>query len=732
LKETMNAHPEKILAQLRQGKHVSRRKFLALAGAVAAGEIVAAQLGPLRRAIGAGESSALPGNVVFVYLGGGNDGLNTIIPLSQYGTYASLRSTNDPANPLQTTSIAYGQPGTAVDAAIAGDAEIAFNPGLANIAAWYQSGKVAVLEGVGCLNPTYSHFVEFDQWASGMGVPEFGGLIGSGWMGRYGELAGVGRLGLVGIGGSLVSPLRGNVVDGINLSPWSSSFLGNSTDTADMLAAPIVQQFDGSSMGALASEWATVAKSAIADAPLIGGAYSTIPSGVSGLTRSMLMAANLFNANIGTRIVHASTGGYDTHSNQRNEPSGVDWHRKLLTDLDSSLAQFFARLSPTLQRSTTVVVYSEFGRRAKMNDTLGTDHGAAGVAFVIGDNVRGGRYGESPSLTNLLDGNLRPSLDYRSLYATMLQDWLGFESAKVLGADLARIPLFAEQPGVIPTTTTTTTTTAATTTMATTTVATTMATTTVATTMATLPPTSTTLPPTTAAPTSAAPTTAAPTTNAPTTNAPTTNAPTTNAPTTNAPTTNAPTTNAPTTNAPTTNAPTTNAPTTNAPTTNAPTTNAPTTNAPTVAPTVPAATSAPTNTSNNAATPGTNANTAPNEIELMSPLPAYIVPPAPIPNTAPNVSTTTVATPPAPASPSPSTTKPVSTVSGPIAKTVPTVPSAPTVKASNVPTTTLPKRLALRPAPPTTKAPAKKVAKPKKVTKIQKVKQVLVKAATKK
>ena len=589
------SHPQKLLDDLGRGKRLSRRQFMTLLGAVAAGEFVAAQLGPLRRVLASGTAGgSADGVTVFLYLGGGNDGINTVVPLAaaEYSRYVSLRTkTIDGV----TSSIAYPMPGTPnrADALLAGDASIGFNPGMANIAGWYRGGKVAVVQGVGYSNANFSHFESQEHWWGGSGAA--GSAVSykppSGWLGRFADTAGLTSIGAISVnsGGSLNPSLRSLTSDALAISPWQGNRLGASTSGRDQRAAVAVRAMtQQTTLGALGNDWSKLGGTALDLAPVVNNAYTGIVSGSSGLKRQLTMAANLIGANLGTRVVHTDTGGFDTHENQRKaNASGVEWHTGLWMDIDDSLNQFFSLLSPTNRRRVTVVIYSEFGRRAEMNGTFGTDHGAGSVALVIGDNVKGGRYGEYPSLLDLRDpetgggGNLKSSVDFRQLYATLLQGWLGVDPVPIIGAQHQILPMFAAAPGDVPGQTTTTSTSTSTPT-STSTSSSTSTTTTGAAATSTIAATTSTVAATTS--TTATTTTATPTTVAnPTTSIVTTTTVASTTPTTAAPTSTEASTStvAPTTVAPTTIAPTTIAPTTVAPT--VATTIAPTTVAPTVA-----------------------------------------------------------------------------------------------------------------------------------------------------
>lgn len=669
------SRPEKLLEDLGKGKRLSRRQFMTLLGAVAAGEFVAAQLGPLRRVLASGTAGgSADGVTVFLYLGGGNDGINTVVPLAtaEYNRYVSIRTkTIDGV----TSSIAYPMPGTPnrADSLLVGDSNIGFNPGMTNIASWYRSGRVAVVQGIGYSNANFSHFESQEHWWGGSGAA--GSAVSykppSGWLGRFADTVGLTSIGAISVnsGGSLNPSLRSLSSDALAISPWQGSRLGASTSGRDQRAAVAVRAMtQQTTLGALGNDWSKLGGTALDLAPVVSNAYTGIVSGSSGLKRQLTMAANLIGANLGTRVIHTDTGGFDTHENQRKaNSSGVEWHTGLWMDIDDSLNQFFSVLSPTNRRRVTVVIYSEFGRRAEMNGTFGTDHGAGSVALVIGDNVKGGAYGEYPSLLDLRDpeagggGNLKSSVDFRQLYATLLQGWLGVDPVPIIGAQHQVLPMFAAAPGDVPGQTTTTSTSASTSTStSTTTIAAT--TTTIAATTTTLAPTTTTATPTTIAnPTTSIVTTTTVASTTPTTAAPTSTVATTStvAPTTVAPATVAPTTVALTT-VPTTVATTTTMPTTTS-TTSMPATTvvATTTTRPSTTTTRPSTTT--TAQDRRPVPPDPKTTPSPGSPDSVNTVVETVVPPAPPPAGAASGSSTSTTSTPRPSTtmePSVSTTMP--------------------------------------------------------------------------
>jgi uncharacterized protein (DUF1501 family) len=157
----------------------------------------------------------------------------------------------------------------------------------------------------------------------------------------------------------------------------------------------------------------------------------------SDLGQKLVLCARLINANLGIRVLSTNLGGFDTHSDQPTAQAD------LMTDLNASIGAFYDALSATFRTRVTLMTFSEFGRRPEDNDTSGTDHGTAAPHLVIGDGVNGGLYGAAPSLSGLdPNGNLVNSVDFRQLYATVLDKWLKADSQEVLGYNFGNLGIF--------------------------------------------------------------------------------------------------------------------------------------------------------------------------------------------------------------------------------------------------------------------------------------------------
>jgi len=403
---------------------VSRRRFLQ--GALATGTIAGAPswFDPLAAA--ATPVAATEGIVVILHFGGGNDGLNTVVPIGN-ATYRARRGRLAITSPLPLTS------------------SFGLHPALPKLKARFDAGKVAIIEGVGQSTVTdLSHFSSTASWMAGTAGP----ARTTGWLGRWldGVTDSAEGLRAVTLGSSVPLHLVGqaSVVTALDLGgelfgsdrsePWKASVCDaviayGSGPTgkgvwADRLAAA----------GAISTRLAADLQ------PSFRPAFED-----ESLASQLTLVARLINANLGIRVFNVSLGSFDTHEGQLRQ------HQELLADLDAGVAAFYAALASTWTRRVSLVSFSEFGRRVEANGSAGTDHGTSSVLFVIGENVKGGFYGEAPRLDQLDNrGNARVAVDYRSVYASVLSGWLGGDASGVLGGTYPDLALFRAGPGATP------------------------------------------------------------------------------------------------------------------------------------------------------------------------------------------------------------------------------------------------------------------------------------------
>ena len=373
---------------------MQRREFLKLLGA---GALVGAAPG----AAWAQSAGAYRNLLLLIELKGGNDGLNSVVP---YG---------DPAYYNLRPRIAIKR-----DEAVQLDERTGLHPALAPLMALWQARELAVIQGVGYPRPNLSHFRSIEIWDTASSSERY---LHQGWLARAfaahpvpGSFAADGVI----VGSQELGPLAGGA-RAIALAN-TEQFLRQAR-----LAAPA----GGAGSGALAFLLKVEADIAQAASGLKQNyAFRTgFPKG--GFGDQVHTAAQVIANPSGVAVVRLTLSGFDTHQNQPGQ------HANLLGQLSAGLLALRSALQE-LNRwdSTLIVTYAEFGRRAAENSSNGTDHGTANAHFVLGGRVKGGLYGQAPQLDRLDNGNLAYAVDFRSVYATVLERWWALDPMPALGA----------------------------------------------------------------------------------------------------------------------------------------------------------------------------------------------------------------------------------------------------------------------------------------------------------
>ena len=372
------------------------------------------------------ENSAGVGRtLIVVQLAGGVDGLNTVIPYS---------------DPLYQTS--RPQLAIAESEMLVIDDRVAFNPALQGLRQLFDAGQLAVVEGVGYPNPSFSHFKAMDIWQSA--DPD--AKARDGWLGRYFDgLVDAGGHPLSGLsyGRSLPSAFESSVATIPSVGSLETFALAGPQSRAESL----VQMYDlyrpaGSPFAALLD---STLDNALDSSAQLAAAHASYTPAVeypqSSLASGLTLMAELIDSGGGQtplRVGHVVLGGFDTHTQQ---DSRLD---PLLVETSEAISAFWQDIvAHGHGEDVLIVTWSEFGRRVPENAQLGTDHGAAAPMFLIGGKVKGGFYGEPPDLDDLDDGNLRYSVDFRSVYSTVLEGWLEAPAAEILGGNFDQLDFLA-------------------------------------------------------------------------------------------------------------------------------------------------------------------------------------------------------------------------------------------------------------------------------------------------
>jgi len=373
--------------------------------------------------------------LVIVQLNGGNDGLNTLIPYKD-GHYYDAR----PTIAVPEGSVLPLDP----------DSGLGLHPNLKGLKALYDRGKLAVVQGVGYPNANRSHFRSTDIWMSAH--PER--VVGTGWIGRYldhsiAQFHGT-SFPAANIQGVLPLTLRGErvVVPSIQ-SLESYRFQADERYPDERPARTrtfrrVHQALAASSEDDYTRRLAQTGLKALESAEELQRAAARYQSAVEypddPFGQALKLAAQILTGGLGTQVIHVAIGGFDTHAGQNTAPIN---HPLLLERVDQGLEAFYRDLAEHgLAQDVLIMTFSEFGRRVRENGSQGTDHGTAAPMFLIGDGVRGGLHGDPPSLTRLDDnGDLVYTVDFRQVYATILEDWLEADAADVLGRRFQKLGL---------------------------------------------------------------------------------------------------------------------------------------------------------------------------------------------------------------------------------------------------------------------------------------------------
>jgi uncharacterized protein (DUF1501 family) len=395
---------------------MKRGRFLA--GALG-GLTIAAKVDSLfGMALAAPALPGLPGSagervLVVINMQGGNDGLNTVVPhgMAQYYRYRPTL-------------------GIARDDVLRIDQQVGFNPVMRSLKAMYDKGMVAVVQGVGYPNPDHSHFRSTEIWQTA--AP--GRYERTGWLGRYLDGADLPKSNLfnaVALAQVLPEALVAQRVDVPAIAQLQS--YGLTSDRRSDARSAFRSLLAGDRLPfnspylARVAEIEDHAQRGSEELPKLIAGYETEASyPASAIGRSLALAAQMIGSRLGTRVFYLQHGSFDTHAAQRGTQD------RLLAELSDALGAFYGDLAAHgNDKRVLTLTFSEFGRRVAENASRGTDHGEAAPLLVVGP-VKGGLYGTHPSLDRLDNGDVTFATDFRSVYATVIEKWLGRPSAPVL------------------------------------------------------------------------------------------------------------------------------------------------------------------------------------------------------------------------------------------------------------------------------------------------------------
>ena len=374
--------------------------------------------------MGSNGSNGHSRSLVFLQLTGGNDALNTVVPINDEHYY-NFR----PAVQFQPEEL------------LELDGNIGLNPNMTAIKRLWDEGKVAVINGIGYPNPNRSHFRSMDIWHTAEPTK----VATEGWLGQLTrdlDPQGENVLTAVNFGRGLPRALSAQGVPVASVGDLATYGLypdirdeAIRNQTLDMFS----QMYGGSGKDAVKEFIQQTGRGVMQGADTLGTAPRNYSSSIeyagTSIAQSLRDAAQVMFGDIGTRIFYTIQGSYDTHAGE------VPMHAKLIGEMSNAVGDFWDDVEEHgYENDTAIVVFSEFGRRIKDNGS-GTDHGSGGVAFVIGGGVKGGLYGDFPSLApeDQLEGDMHFNNDFRGAYTTLLEDWMDVDAKPIVNGTFEKL-----------------------------------------------------------------------------------------------------------------------------------------------------------------------------------------------------------------------------------------------------------------------------------------------------
>jgi len=367
--------------------------------------------------------------LVVVQLSGGNDGLNTLVPYTQQAYYNARPTIGLDKNEVLPLN-----------------GDVALHPSMTALQSLYNSNHVAVVQGAGYPNPNLSHYESMTIWQTAS--PDE--TVQTGWLGRFLDNAKtVGNsINAVDIDALLSPAVIGqderamaiNNLQSFKIAPLTRQ--PQSTDEATLKALDSIQCSSCQEYNNLVIAMMEAGLDAMTASDIVQQAASNYQTSIAypknDFSNRLKLAAQVVSSSLKPTIVYLQIGGFDTHAYQKNTQAS------LLKTVSDGISAFYQDMdSKDKADDTLIMTFSEFGRRVHENGSQGTDHGTAEPMFLVGGRVSGGLYGQYPDLSSLdSNGDLVHTVDFRQVYASVLQDWLGIDPLQVLGSQFQKLNMF--------------------------------------------------------------------------------------------------------------------------------------------------------------------------------------------------------------------------------------------------------------------------------------------------
>ncbi len=394
----------------------NRRDFIKRTGLVAAGSFLAPSF---INSLSERSIDFTGKRLVVIQLSGGNDGLNTIVPYNNDIYYKSRPQISIAKNEV-----------------IRLNDELGMNPALTALKSLFDDGLVSLINSVGYPNPDRSHFRSMDIWHTASNADEY---WKTGWLGRYLDAECVNCESLhkaIEVNPTLDLAMKGERLKGLAMEDPRKLLRdingGHNRSIAKLNSG---HEHEENSVEYLYKTLVESVNSAdyIGEKVKLYKSKVTYPQG--RFANNLKTIAEMINSGLETSVYYSQLGGFDTHAQQKQKQS------RLLKGYADGVAAFVKDLKANgTLKDTLILTFSEFGRRVGQNASAGTDHGTANNLFVIGEQVQSGIYNAAPDLTDLDNGDLKYQIDFRNVYATVLDKWLGADSQQILRQEFSTLP----------------------------------------------------------------------------------------------------------------------------------------------------------------------------------------------------------------------------------------------------------------------------------------------------
>jgi len=394
---------------------LNRRDFIKKSALVTAGAFMVPRfLQALNRIDGPGKGQK---TLVVIQLGGGNDGLNTIVPFGDDAYYQARPRLAVPQKEVLRLNDLQG-----------------LHPALAPLRPLYDAGQFTILNAVGYPQPNRSHFRSMDIWQSASASQEY---LSTGWLGRYLDQSDptLGAANAIEVSDHLSLALKGDDLKGLALRNPKRFYRTTASKRFKAIVEAHQEDHDHPQVAYLYKTLSESISSAEYIFEKTKTQRQTFDYPANPVARDLNNVATMIKSGLGTRAYYVSTSGFDTHVNQANP------HKRLLGNYAKAVAAFAKDLKKANRwQDVVVMTFSEFGRRVKQNASNGTDHGTANNVFLMGGGLKkAGIYNAAPNLTELDQGDLKYQIDFRQVYGEILTGWLGADASKIIANPQARM-----------------------------------------------------------------------------------------------------------------------------------------------------------------------------------------------------------------------------------------------------------------------------------------------------